>query len=108
MSTRKSIGGGPDRGSAIRGQGAEEMVMQVQGVIHGTTIELKEDPGLADGVEIEVILLPRRVVNEPAPGGPGERTTAAGMLAHLPPEVDEEIETIIRDRKKGVFREVPR
>jgi hypothetical protein len=84
------------------------MVMQVQGVIHGTTIELKEDPGLADGVEIEVILLPRRVVAELGPGAPPERPTAAGMLAHLPPEVDEELEAIVREREKGVFREVPR
>jgi hypothetical protein len=84
------------------------MAMQVQGVIHGTTIELKEDPGLADGVEIEVILLPRRVSGGPDSGVPGARTTAAGMLAHLPPEVDEEIEAIIRERKNGVFRKVPR
>ena len=84
------------------------MVMEVQGVIHGTTIELKEDPGLADGAELEVILLPRRASGGPGPGVPGERTTAAGMLAHLPPEVDEEIEAIIRERKKGVYREIPR
>jgi hypothetical protein len=55
-----------------------------------------------------VILLPRWVA-----GGPGlvgvssERTTAAGMLAHLPQEVDDEIEAIIRERKKGFFREIP-
>jgi hypothetical protein len=83
------------------------MVMQVQGVIHGTTIELKENPGLADGAEIEVILLPRRVMDDPGPGGPGARTTAAGMLAHLPPEVDEEIAAIICERKNGIFREIP-
>jgi hypothetical protein len=82
------------------------MVMQVQGVIHGTTIELKENPGLADGAEIEVILLPRRVMDDPSSGGFGARTTAAGMLAHLPPEVDEEIAAIIRERKNGVFREI--
>jgi hypothetical protein len=80
--------------------------MQVQGVIHGMTIELKEDPGLADGAEIEVILLPRRVPD--GPDVPGERTTAAGMLAHLPPEVDEEIEAILRERKQGAFREISR
>jgi hypothetical protein len=82
------------------------MVRQVQGIIHGTTIELKENPGLADGVEIEVILLPRRTAEGPGPAVPGEQTTAAGMLAHLPPEVDEEIRAIIRERKKGVFREI--
>lgn len=84
------------------------MIKQVPGVIHGTTIELKESPGLADGMEIEVILLPRHVPAEPGPAVPGGRKTAAGMLAHLPPEVDEEIGAIIRERKQGVFREVPR
>jgi hypothetical protein len=89
-------------------RGGNAMVKHVQGVIHGTTIELKENPGLADGVEIEVILLPRRFATGSGPGGPGGRPTAAGMLAHLPPEVDEELEAIIRDRKEGVFREIPR
>ena len=83
------------------------MVRHVQGIIHGTTIELKENPGLADGVEIEVTLLPRRVADGPGLDVPGERTTAAGMLAHLPPEVDEEIGAIICDRKNRGFREIP-
>jgi hypothetical protein len=83
------------------------MVKHVQGVIHGTRIELKENPGLADGVEIEVILLTRRVAAATGPGVPGGQPTAAGMLAHLPPEVDEELEAIIRERKNGVFREIP-
>jgi hypothetical protein len=83
------------------------MMRQVQGIIHGTTIELKEDPGLADGAEVEVIVLPSRVADEAGVGVSGERRTAAGMLAHLPPEVDAEIEAIIRERKKGVFREIP-
>jgi hypothetical protein len=83
------------------------MVKHVQGVIHGTRIELKENPGLADSVEIDVILLQRRVAAATGPGVPGGRPTAAGTLAHLPPEVDEELEAFIRERKNGVFREIP-
>jgi len=79
----------------------------IQGVIRGNTIELKENPGLSDGQEIEVILRPRRVAPERITSRPGQRPTAAGMLAHLPPEVDEELEKIIKERKQGVFREIP-
>ena len=57
--------------------------------------------------EIEVILRPRRVIIERPSATPGARSTAAGMLAHLPPEVDEELDQIIRGRKTGTFREIP-
>jgi hypothetical protein len=77
------------------------MVRQVQGIIHGTHIELKEDPGLADGVEIEVVLLPRPGADEWDLAMSDKRRTAAGMLAHLPPEVDEQIEAIVRQRKNS-------
>ena len=79
----------------------------IQGVIRGNTIELKENPGLSDGEEIEVILRPRRVGPERITSHPGQRPTAAGMLAHLPPEVDLELEKIIQERKQGAFREIP-
>lgn len=79
----------------------------IQGVIRGNTIELKENPGLSDGEEIDVILRPRRVAPDAIASRPGQRPTAAGMLAHLPPQVDRELEKIIRERKQGVFREIP-
>jgi hypothetical protein len=79
----------------------------IAGVIRGKTIELKENPGFSDGEEIEVIVHLRRDLVQPAPAGSEGRPTAAGMLAHLPPEVDEELNQIIRDRKEGVFREIP-
>ncbi len=79
----------------------------IQGVIRGNTIELKENPGLSDGEEIDVILRPRRVAPDASALRAGQRPTAAGMLAHLPPEVDLELEKIIQERKQGVFREIP-
>ncbi len=81
------------------------MSQTIAGVIHGRTIELEANPGFSDGQEIEVMLRPRRHVVEPAPTGPEERRTAAGMLAHLPPEVDAELDAIICGRRKGVFDE---
>ena len=79
----------------------------IQGVIRGSTIELKENPGLSEGEEIEVILRKRRIAPDATVANPGERPTAAGMLAHLPPEVDLELGKIIQERKRGVFREIP-
>ncbi len=79
----------------------------IQGVIRGNTIELKENPGLSDGEEIDVILRPRRVVPDSNASLPGHRRTAAGMLSHLPAEVDLELEKIIQERKQGIFREIP-
>lgn len=84
------------------------MTRQLQGVIHGKTIELNENPGLLDGEEIEVTLRLRRPSAEPMSGVPGDRPTAAGMLAHLPADVDEELEAVIRERQGGSFREIPR
>jgi hypothetical protein len=82
------------------------MTHAILGVIRGKTIELKENPGFSDGEEIEVVLLrPRLVTGEAIGGGSVRRPTAAGMLAHLPPEVDEELNAIIRERKRGTFRE---
>ncbi len=78
-----------------------------QGVIRGNAIELKENPGLSDGEEIEVILRPRRIALDATASRLGQRPTAAGMLAHLPPEVDLELEKIVQERKQGVFREIP-
>ncbi len=83
------------------------MAKPIPGVIHGTTIELKENPGFADGEEVEVVLLYRRQIAGSDPGVSFERRTSAGMLAHLPPEVDEELDAIILERKNSVFREIP-
>jgi hypothetical protein len=53
------------------------MTRTVQGVIHGKTIELKDNPGFSDGEEIEVILRPRRSLAGAIPAAPQGRKTAA-------------------------------
>jgi hypothetical protein len=83
------------------------MAQVMHGVIHGKTIELQENPGFSDGEEIEVVLRPRGVSQGVSQDRPGTRPTAAGMLAHLPAEVDTDLDEIVRDRKRGVFREIP-
>ncbi len=70
------------------------MSIVVQGVIHGKTIELKENPGVADGQEVEV------TVRDLQPGptwGDGIRRSA-GAAAGIP-GVDEAFEEIQRERK---------
>ncbi len=67
----------------------------VEGIIHGKTIELESDPGLRDGERVEVVI--RRTGRE----SPGDGIKAtAGALAHLPPEYFEDLEEIVRDRRK--------
>ena len=50
------------------------------GAMHGRTIELKSDPGLVDGQEVEVVLRP---VQSPMQWGEGLRS-CAGVLGEDP------------------------
>lgn len=52
----------------------------IHGVIHGRTIELQSDPGLGDGLAVEVLIRPAPV---PASTGDGIRRSA-GALADDP------------------------
>ena len=69
----------------------------VHGVIHGKTIELQADPGIADGVTVEVTI-------RPVPARePDERVAAfrrtAGALAHLPREDWDALDSIVSQRR---------
>lgn len=73
----------------------------IHGVIHGRTIELAEDLGLADGQPVTVI-----VQSSPSPAGEsGDRRSAAGMLADYP-EMDADLERIVRLRRMPSRREL--
>ena len=69
----------------------------VQGVIHGKTIELQADPGIADGVTVEVTIRPMSVID------PDARVAAfrltAGALAHLPREDWDALDSIVHERQ---------
>jgi hypothetical protein len=67
----------------------------MHGVIHGKTIHLTEDPGVADGREVQVVL------TVPQPGkswGDGIRRSAGGWADY--PEMDAVMEQIQQDRKR--------
>ena len=75
------------------------MSVVVQGVIHGKTIELKENPGVADGQEVEVTV---RALQPGPTWGEGIRRSA-GAAAGIP-GVEEAFEEIQRERKAARFR----
>ncbi len=70
------------------------MPEELVGVIHGRTIELQGDPGIADGREVKVSV---RVVDQPAAWGDGIRATAGCMADD--PEFDAVMGEVQRARK---------
>ena len=78
------------------------------GVIHGKTIELAEDPGIADGEKVEVTLRAKQLPGPPLGWAPGCAETAGGMMAEWWTEEDDQIlEEIHQDRKRAARSEVP-
>lgn len=78
------------------------MVKVLRGVVHGRTIELEAEPGIADGRTVEVIVRSRTL-----PGWePGSTRTAAGMMAgHWTEEDDQLLAEIERDRHRPSTRD---
>lgn len=72
----------------------------VQGVIHGRTIELRADPGIADGVTVEVTIRP---LSEPD-ARVGAILRTAGSMADNP-EFDAGMAEMERSRRSAQFRE---
>ncbi len=88
------------------------MTKTLHGKVHGRTIELDEDLGVAEGQDVEVqvrIIGPKKRLPGPPPGWqPGSKKTAAGMLADSwTAEDDRILEEIHLDRKRETRREVP-
>lgn len=73
----------------------------IQGVIHGKTIELTTDPGLPDGVTVEVVVRQTKSTEE---WGEGLRRSA-GSLADEPQETFDALDRIIAERKNMKYRE---
>ena len=70
------------------------MTQKLHGTVHGRTIELTENPGLADGqsVEIQVTAIPST-----AKPGDGIRRSAGGWQCY--PELDAILDQIYQERK---------
>jgi len=76
----------------------------IQGVIHGKTIELSENPGLADGQSVQVVVQ----AAEPArPWGDGIRKSAGALADEWTEEDDKILQEIYQDRKRDSHREIP-
>jgi hypothetical protein len=70
------------------------MTKKLHGRVHGRTIELDEDPGVAEGQEVE---LQMNVVPAARKWGDGIRRSAGGWTAY--PEMDDIMEKIYQERK---------
>lgn len=80
------------------------MVKLIHGVVHGKTIELKDEIGLADGQEIEITV---RIVHPKDKWGEGILRCAGAMAPHWTEEDDRILEEIYQDRKRPSRREIP-
>lgn len=74
----------------------------IHGIIHGKTIHLEDDPGIADGETVEVLL---RRVSTPKGWGEGLRR-CAGALADYP-EMDQYMDEIQSERRLDSRPELP-
>jgi len=86
------------------------MTRNTHGKIHGKTIELDEDLGVADGQEVEIqvrITGLKKSLPGPPPGWqPGKTSNSAGLLADSwTDEDDRTLEEIHKDRKRETRRE---
>jgi hypothetical protein len=70
------------------------MTKKLHGTVHGKTIELNEDPGVADGQEVELQI---EVVATGQKPGDGIRRSAGGWVEY--PEMDAIMEKIYHQRK---------
>ncbi len=71
------------------------MTRAVHGKIHGKTIELDEDPGLAEGQDVEIIL---KAARPQRAWGEGILRTAGALVDD--PHWDGIMEEIYQDRKR--------
>jgi hypothetical protein len=79
------------------------MVRQVQGIIRGKTIELSEDPGIADGQQVEITI---KALPTPRSWGEGLRRCAGAFAADWTEEDDRILEAIHQERKRDTRGEI--
>jgi hypothetical protein len=80
------------------------MITVTSGVVHGKTIELADDPQLAEGEKVEVTIRPLEPKKARAPGD-GIRKSAGAIP--FDPKDDEILAQIYRDRKNSRRPEAP-
>ncbi|HUE70280.1 MAG TPA: hypothetical protein VMP01_05270 [Pirellulaceae bacterium] len=79
------------------------MVKAIHGIIHGKSIELSEDLGLADGQQVEVVV---KSVGKAEIWGDGLRRCAGALAGEWTDEDDRILEEIRRDRQDDSRRDI--
>lgn len=78
------------------------MTKILRGVVNGKTIELRDDPGVPPGQEVEVVVTPVPARKEP--WGEGLRRCAGAMADEWTEEDDRILEEIYQQRKNDSRR----
>ena len=79
------------------------MIKALHGIIHGNSIELIEDLGLADGQQVEVVV---KALSKAEAWGDGLRRCAGALAGEWTDEDDRILEEIRRDRQDDSRREI--
>jgi hypothetical protein len=77
------------------------MAKHFQGVVHGRTVELDQDPGIAEGERVDVMM---RVAPPSLPWGEGI-LRSAGIAVDVP-GFEEAFEQVQRDRELATMRNI--
>ena len=80
------------------------MVKTVRGIVHGKTIELTQDLGVADGQQVEVVV---KTITNKEPWGEGLRRCAGALANEWTEEDDRILAEIHQDRKQDSRKELP-
>ena len=101
----------PSRGVYLRGLSAGRLIIRknsmtktAHGTVHGKTIELDEDLGLAEGQEVEIQV---KVVSSQQRWGEGLRRCAGALANDWTDEDDQILEEIHQERQRDARREIP-
>jgi hypothetical protein len=79
------------------------MTRTLLGVIHGRTVELAEDLGVADGQQVEITI---KTVASPKRWGEGLRRCAGAFAADWTEDDDRIMEEIHQERKRDTREEI--
>jgi hypothetical protein len=74
------------------------------GIVHGNTIELKENPGISDGQEVRVIL---SLAKKSRPWSEGLNNSAGALADFWTDQDDKILEELYRQRKCDTGRDNP-
>ncbi|HVX59397.1 MAG TPA: hypothetical protein VHC19_02310 [Pirellulales bacterium] len=80
------------------------MTKIIHGIVHGRTIELSEDPGVADGAEVEVVV---KAAPPAKTWGDGIRRSAGALADSWTEEDDQILQQIHFDRSRE-NRDIPK